>query len=326
MCSDYIAENKWRKRIIAKSRNDMNYSKNIYKKAFYDESVLFMKSLLIFENLNIGYLQMPKAGCSTIKSLLINMGTLKSDPIVKGQDEIHDDPSFSSTFSNLKNYYFLSSKSVPIFTVVRNPFSRILSAYLEKIFYRYDERKDYLGELEFPSNEKIPFLTFLERVGSKPKNALDFHFMPQSTILNIKKHPNIIVGHLEDFDKISSEISRYILKVRRPEKAGEPNYVYEEVQNKKIAPHSVGASSAQKIKKYYGPREIDLVKSIYTEDFQSFGYSFSIDDYAKKGAISTKFKIDENQNARLEDIMTWRLGCEVMRKRSTDSIFGSLIK
>ena len=304
----------------------MNYSKNIYKKTFYDESVLFMKSLLIFENLNIGYLQMPKSGCSTIKSLLINMGALKSDLIVKDQDAIHDDPSFSATFFNLKNYYSLSSKSVPIFTVVRNPFSRILSAYLEKIYYQHDKRKNYLGELGFSNNEKITFLTFLERVGSKPKNTLDFHFMPQSTILDVKKHPNIIVGQLEDFDKFLYELSRYILKVRSAERNEEKNYVYEDVQNKKIAPHSVGASSAKKIKKYYGPREIDFVKRIYVEDFQSFGYSLSIDDYAKKGVINTAFKFDNHQITRLEDIMSWRLGYEVIRKRSTDSIFGSEIK
>lgn len=301
-------------------RFGLNTIANAYKVSIYDDHVICLKSLLIFDTLKVGYLQIPKSGCSTVKSFLVSKGSIDIDEGVSRQIALHDDSYFSLTYDKFRNYKYSKSKIFPIFTVVRNPYTRVLSAYLEKIKEVKDTRKDYRGDLNIKTDEEISFSCFLEKLSSKNPRALDFHFMPQSIIANISRFPSIHIGYMESLSETLYELSKYIdnrahtnseeLNVSTHTKFNHSH----KYNNLKEAPHSVGASTRKKLEEYYGKSEIELVKSIYANDFNSFGYSTSLEDFHKPGKLTKVSKFNSENVENFKDINTFKLKMDMFVK------------
>lgn len=136
---------------------------------------------------NIAYINNPKVGCSTIKRSLL------------GQDvgNVH----LASHFNKLDNPF------VPLFTIVRNPYTRIVSGYLNKIGPDRDDaytwgrfyKKYGLSENSIPT-----FDEFINIICNSAEEDLDPHFRPQ--YLNIM------------FDSIKPERIFFLEKMEEVEK------------------------------------------------------------------------------------------------------------
>jgi hypothetical protein len=302
-----------------------NILANTYKTVIYDDQIIYLKSLLIFETLNLGYLQIPKSGCSSIKSFLIKKGEIDIDLKISRQVALHDDSNFSLTYDSFRNYAYIKSAHIPIFTVVRNPYTRVLSAYLEKIKEAKDPMKDYRGELNFKDGDEPTFLCFLKKVSSKDPMSLDFHFMPQSIIANTSLYPNIHIGYLESLHDMFFKLERYIDDITI--KDLKESYKFSEAKSTSLsdqgdirdAPHSVGASSRERIDEYYGDKEIELVKFIYANDFKFFGYSTLIEHFGKPGKLLIPSEFNSEKIEEFKNMQTFKLKIDMFVK----SIFKS---
>lgn len=134
------------------------------------------------------------------------------------------------------------------FTVVRNPYTRTLSAYLDKI-----ERRALRAGVE------SSFGDFLRKAKQQPRFLYsNAHWAPQSSLMLIPVHEFDLIGRVESLDRDLTEIKRRI----RPDL---------EQPLTSFTGNSTGAGD--KLKRYYNNELISLVQDLYREDFAAFGYS-----------------------------------------------------
>lgn len=204
--------------------------------------------------LPIMYVSNAKAGCSSIKQSLkavqarayIRAGRTfdrKTDPHA-------DDDCLRCTGlepSRCRDRY--------LFSCVRNPFTRALSAYLDKV-----KSDDYLAYCQLRKLQSISFEGFLRSLADYGPTCLDGHFRPQHVNLNYPSVSYDAVFFLENPAAISGFLAQIV-----------PEFEFEH-----YAPHARGA--AGKLAAHYSPTTVQLVREIYARDFEAFGYSRNLHD------------------------------------------------
>ncbi|WP_226664070.1 sulfotransferase family protein [Microbulbifer aggregans] len=135
------------------------------------------------------------------------------------------------------------------FTVVRNPYTRVLSAYLDKIA-RFPER---------PGNN-ITFDEFVQKL-DQDRDFLysNAHWVPQSDLLLMPAAELDFIGKVESLDRDLDEIKRRL----QPDN-------HDQITS--AGPPPTGA--AKKLRRYYSNQAlVDQVARIYRADFETFQYS-----------------------------------------------------
>ncbi|MFD2165819.1 sulfotransferase family protein [Thalassotalea euphylliae] len=194
--------------------------------------------------LGIFYNRVPKAANSTIVSNLVN---------TKLGHEI-DSPQAKKIFrspSTLSKYELEQFEGLFKFTVVRDPFSRTLSAFLDKIDRKYNQH-----------HQKVSFKDFLKTL-KEGKLHSNLHWAPQSSIFLIPFEKFQFVGRFENLNADLSTIIRHI-------------------DNQSAALHSFSrkgppsTSANEKLRKFYDEECEELVKQMYKQDFALLEYNDSI--------------------------------------------------
>lgn len=206
---------------------------------------------------NIIYLNNPKVGCSTIKTNLWNILAPKT---LKAGSGVHDIK--GSPFSNalpVKDWV----ASANIFTFVRNPFTRAVSAYLNKIERRNDASWNrFADRYGLAKDSNISFATFIDIISSNPAETLDPHWRPQHINLMYPfVRPNF-TGYLEEMDaQLPQVLSRFL---NRP------------VDNTpRRNQHKTDAN--ERAQTYFSdPEVLRMFMDLYDPDFSYFGYSTDI--------------------------------------------------
>ncbi len=144
-----------------------------------------------------------------------------------------------------------------LFTFVRNPYSRLLSAYLDKLGRTggtYDFVRRALG---MRPGEPVPFerfITYLER-GGLYKNP---HWAPQRSVLPIRPARLHFIGGIETLE---DGLKTVIERVYGP---GSFQGLQERTANRQEA--------AAKLREYYTPELASRVYTLSRGDFEAFGY------------------------------------------------------
>lgn len=145
-----------------------------------------------------------------------------------------------------------------VFTVARNPFTRILSAYLDKIVAHRDPRVwGRFATCHGLDEAPLTFLEFLRLVAATPEDEMDQHWRPQSCGLAPTLVPYDFIGGVENLQADLTHILQRIFGAEVP------------IQD--FMPHRT--NSARRMAEHYGPDEIRLVQEIYAADFAHLGYS-----------------------------------------------------
>lgn len=220
------------------------------------------------------YLNNPKCACSTVKYALWSMEK-ESGRI----DYLPDSKQLHGLGFWSQNYDFMNREDVFTFTVVRNPFTRILSAYLDKIARKNLIRDIFCRLYDIPQDKEISFRYFLETIRHSPSHHDDPHWRLQTDNILFDALRIDFIGHLEHIDQdlpyILSRISGVSTFAPRQD-------------------HKTGA--AKYVGDYFGATEIDLVREKYAAYFENFGYGCDLTVTSPQATA----RISQQDNAVME--------------------------
>ena len=214
------------------------------------------------------YVEVPKAGCGTMKATLGGMEAARMGPGMASRvQEFPHDRMRATPF--VKPFQLppdaledvLTSSAFRRFTVVRHPASRVLSAYLEKIQQGLKQRADIVVAVRESTGREvaaqdITLGEFLDVVATQPSREQDPHWRRQADHIGLGIVDYDAVVHLEELDATWSVIA---------ELTSTPG-----LQEQYFCRNSTGASS--KVADYFTPELLSSVASIYARDFAELGY------------------------------------------------------
>ncbi len=221
------------------------------------------------------YVGLPKVACTTIKSSLsvyeLRESGVPAETVQRYRRNPHmpvNEMVFTKPYQLGKELFekTLATPEITVFCFVRNPYARVLSAYLDKVQRKEPQinsiRKE-LAELRgvAPSEATVGGVSFEEFLLATRKKAetgkVDRHWRPQALHLCTDIISYDFVGRLETFE---NDIDYLLERLTLPE-----------LEIVRRDPHRTNAN--EKLSEFYDARTLDLVREIYDRDFEVFGYS-----------------------------------------------------
>lgn len=190
-------------------------------------------------SMGVFYNRIPKAANSTV---MINLAKARFGTEIDSREAKR----IFSTPSRLSREEVERFDQLFKFTVVRNPYTRLLSAYLEKI----EKRAKMRGK----DSSFRDFMIWLKG-GGLYKNA---HWTTMQSLCLIPVEEFDYIGKVETLDK---DLPAIFSKIA-------PDFV---MNFQSRSEHATNAN--EKLIKYYTPELVALTKEIYRSDFDAFGYS-----------------------------------------------------
>ncbi|SEP14781.1 sulfotransferase family protein [Aquisalimonas asiatica] len=198
------------------------------------------------------YFRIPKAANSTICYRLARQKNPDIDnaddakrSFLRGSDLTWDE------VKHLKDRFYL-------FTFVRNPYSRIASAYLDKVERMKPKQQQVLSNLQKGDGTPLTFLEFcryLDRGGLYD----DPHWFPQVDLIPADVDMLDFVGRVESLE---TDLSKVASTIGQSDGAGNDTSVW--------SPHETGADL--KVRELYCGETLSIVRKIYSDDFRFFVY------------------------------------------------------
>jgi len=214
----------------------------------------------------IAYFETPKVACTSIKKYMQDqvVGEVRTLP---NKNVVHDRA--HSPIAQLSQIDVAVAEAALLgdfrrFSFTRNPYTRILSGYLDKIVQNEWERARHLPRLGFPTDAQVSFAAFLSALSAIPDTRRDIHFMSQAALICAGDVAFDFLGAFESFDR---DFRR--LKSRFYHDASDDTYADFGTH------HATGA--ADKIARYLGPDEIAVIRRLYAADFEIFGYATDVE-------------------------------------------------
>ena len=163
-------------------------------------------------------------------------------------------------------------KEISFFTVVRNPWTRTLSAFLDKI--TNGPREKYGSIPGFGDNSKAGFEAFITFLGSGGLHA-NHHWKPQSDALLLPASQFKSICRLEHLStELPDALAETGLTLPSPIRLQQPhpiecNHLGKTTQVSKIT------QASNKLQRYYSPTTIRTVANLYSADFKLGRYSLN---------------------------------------------------
>lgn len=210
------------------------------------------------------YVETPKVGCTSIKKILqyneldCDESRLPSDVHEREQSPLKSPNADEAGFVRR-----LASSEYFTFTFVRDPITRVLSAYLDKIVAQPGEVTPAQREMGIDPAERIPtFAEFIEMVHRQRPFDMNVHWAPQAFLLGIDKVQYDYIGRFECFNQsIEHLVARRGLKL--PPSAMRHGRA-----------HATNASDL--LGRHYTNAALERVREIYHDDFRYLGYGWSL--------------------------------------------------
>lgn len=146
------------------------------------------------------------------------------------------------------------------FTVVRNPYTRLLSAYLDKSRLAKSVR-EYREIPGFETRGPVGFAQFVDFLADEGTSS-NSHWYPQQALLFLPAHKQNKIVRLENFEESMIELLASLdIKIDSDHLRAVPPSAHENC-----------TGSAKLVSEFYNDRLLSRVFGLYESDFESFGY------------------------------------------------------
>jgi Sulfotransferase family len=220
------------------------------------------------------YFTNPKVASTTIKATVFLAETGSTLPPDPGPPD-HWDGEWSRKMGpekDLKGFLrALQSPDYFRFAFVRNPYTRIVACYLDKIVRRPGPK--YRTEAGLPAGGRASLAEFLRAIERQPPLAMNRHWRLQSVLIP-RDVPLDFVGRFEQLEEdLVSLFTRLGLQRNAP------------IDSRQIHTTSAGARAEE----FIGPKEKALIERIYAADFERFGYAMEL-----PGGVATSYAMTQS--------------------------------
>ena len=224
--------------------------------------------LIVSETWRLVYCIVPKAACSNWIMLLRRLEGFADYAL---PSSLHDREASGLTYMTHDE----ANRSLDLdryfkFTFVRNPFTRLLSAWRNKFdptagrvhetWLAYArEVRDRLPSVEDDAGGPLSFRDFVRFLGTQPEVDIPNHWAPQTRILATDHFEYDFVGRIEnlaaDFETVRRRVG-----FRAPFPTRDDLWFHPPTGAKTLAP------------RMYTPELTRVVSRVYADDFEAFGY------------------------------------------------------
>ena len=287
-----------------------------------DWTSLSVGSLVSYRYL-LHYVSTPKVACTSLKwwfaeldaPEFFNYDSLRSyetDPRLT----IHD--SFYKACPNVTGLDPVDLKKIVLspdffrFALVRNPYTRIFSAWQSKILLREPLQADpfinadfYRQEIQSVDDIAHNIQSFLEYLhATQWPDIIDPHWTPQSHVLRIGKVRYSQIAKMEDPESLWKNLADRIgpAAFRNPA---------QQKYNESLLPYSP---------LFFSARSIELLRKLYAVDFMAFDYPFGLpaeNVSLERGHIDTALKAAQMIRGRNQRFMNVRRALDVSDTQAT---------
>ena len=209
------------------------------------------------------FAQTPKVASSTLKSSLtkleitgtrINASEIGLHPTIV--QSAHVKP-YQLPEQTLSKIFF--GKSFFRFCFVRHPYSRVLSAYLDKIVRNEPAGARFRKEMGVAEDYEVSYETFLLNLKDQRScsDSWDPHWRPQFSLLRPDEIKYHLIGKLERFDADFENLDKHL---------GGKLGAYQ-----RQSPHRTDANSV--VERYMTKKNRKIIDEIYQIDFEMFDYN-----------------------------------------------------
>lgn len=224
------------------------------------------------------YFENPKAACSTIKASLQKIEA-ESQGIQPPEKSLIHKRSASPLLMPFKVgveefLALLDNDAVFKFCFIRNPYTRLLSAYLSKIARPTQQKRKLAESLGIDPNQKISFKQFIYVIGKQSSFDMDPHWRPQANQLFIDLVNYGLVGRFENF---TQDFSRVLSQIN-PGLNKSNEILASNNLSPDVAAYGRKTSADDRLKEFYDEELQELVFNLYRQDFEAFSYSPDISD------------------------------------------------
>lgn len=210
---------------------------------------------------NICYIRNPKAASTALVYAMLSARYPELEDVALSPEKIN----FLAD-ANLEGQVPSSQSKAVFFTVVRNPFARIVSVYRE-FFKRKHDHFIYADYLFGILNKDDSFEQFVNTLQMIPDRLKDQHLKPQHTLLTFyeRKGVGVKILKLEEPETIRKFLSAYGLTLK-----------------------AINRSDAYDYRTYFDKNTLERVYQLYQKDINLFDYEGIVQELKHRVGVKTK--------------------------------------
>ena len=214
------------------------------------------------------YVENPKCGCTSVKYSIASLECDSTYP----PEFLHDRSRLPTRHPKIVQGKLVFDKPRLAFSVVRSPYARALSCWLNKIDnsssldYVSFERKGLCNYADLSLTSRIDFQDFLSIVSSMKTSEMNPHYRPQWIQ---------IMGDLIEYDYLI-RLERLSVDLALVLKRAYDFDSLPAFANYLDVNPSHSTRSASRVAEYYSDSCIKLVNAIYQCDFDMLGFEYSL--------------------------------------------------
>ncbi len=242
---------------------------------------------LVEHSHKIAYCPIGKNACTLLKNMLLTISP-EQENYQQSNLKMHEYIDKNKSLFTLKDFSYLEHSDYFKFIVIRNPFKRLVSTYVDKFVKRRNNKDphalpviksvyEYLG-LEPNFAKSITFSQFIDYLLRTEDRHLDGHWRPQAVYFAANLVKFNFVGQFEKLDNVINHLEKQ-LKLKIDANVSKHRLDYGDFTGKEkfnnIYPEQLSKLAATpKSKQFYTPQLEEKVRIRYAEDIAIYEKEF----------------------------------------------------